>query len=277
MVKIKIRKFLIDEMKADRTILIVGKRGTGKSTLLKDLLYHIRKRVDVGFGMTPTLDTARMLEECLPRSHIYNDYSLDTVKNILGNMKALEKARKVRHAMLALDDCMYDKTVMKTKEMREIHMNGRHFHLMFINCMQYVMDMGPDLRSQIDYLFSLKENIISNRQKMHKYFFGMFNKYEEFSMVMDKCTNNHECLVLDNTHPENNIEDSIFYYKANPTIGRFRVGKSIYFKLDHYYRRVDEEEEKRKQHAIQTGHLPAPNLPDPISIKCKIDMVEKVS
>lgn len=273
--KLKIKKFSIDTMKQDRTILIVGKRGTGKSTLLKDVMYHLRKKVDIAFAMTPTLDTIRMFEECIPRSLIYNDYSLEMVQNILSNLKALEHQQKVRHAMLCLDDTMYDKSVLKSKEMREIHMNGRHFHLTFINCVQYVMDLGPEMRSQIDYVFALKENIISNRQKLHKYFFGMFEKFSEFALVMDKTTANYECLVLDNTRPGTSIEENIYYYKGNPNIGRFRIGRSIFYKLDSYYYKDDKDQRIRQQVIHQTGRIPAAKLPDPVEIKQKIETVEK--
>ena len=268
--KLKIRRFPIDHMKPNRTILIVGKRGTGKSTLLKDILYHLRKRVDTGFAMSPTQDTIRMFEDCFPRSHIYNEYSLDVVRNMLNSLTSLTEQGKIREIAFTLDDCMFDKSIMKTKEMREIHMNGRHLGMWFINCVQYLMDLGPELRSQIDYVFILKENVISNRQKLHKYFFGIFEKYEEFSLVMDKCTNNHECLVLDNTQINNKIDECIFYYKADPKIGKFRLGKSIFFKLDHYFRRAN------KPHTLgRHGEPPKIKLPDPIQPKKRIQQVEK--
>lgn len=268
--KLRIRRFPIDKMKPNRTVLIVGKRGTGKSTLLKDILYHLRKRVDTGFAMSPTQDTIRMFEDCFPRSHIYNEYSLDVVRNMLVSLTSLTEQNKTREIVFTLDDCMFDKGIMKTREMREIHMNGRHLGMWFINCVQYLMDLGPELRSQIDYVFILKENVISTRQKLHKYFFGIFEKYEEFSLVMDKCTNNHECLVLDNTQVNNSIEDSIFYYRADPKIGKFRLGKSIFFKLDHYFRRTNE-----KLDAGRHGEPPKTKLPDPIQSKKRIQQVEK--
>lgn len=268
--KLKIRRFPIDQMKANRIILIVGKRGTGKSTLLKDILYHIRKRVDLGVAMSPTTDTVKMFEDCFPRANIYNEYSLDVVRSILESMTALKDQGVKREMVLTLDDCMFDKGIMKTKEMREIHMNGRHLNMWFINSVQYLMDLGPDLRSQIDYVFALKENVISNRQKLHKYFFGIFERYDEFSLVMDKCTNNHECLVLDNTSPNNKIEDSIYYYKADPTLGRFRLGRSIYYKLDHYYRK-----EGRGSRGDHRGLTAKTKLPDPVATKQRIQQVEK--
>lgn len=44
-----------------------------------------------------------------------------------------------------------------------------------------------------------------------------------FSKVMDACTENYECLVLDNTVRSNKIQDCVFWYKA--TLRKnFRVG-----------------------------------------------------
>lgn len=264
--QLKIRRFPMDAIKPKRTILIIGRRGAGKSTLLKDILYHIRKRVDTGFAMSPTHDTIRMFEDCLPPSHIYDEYSPEAVTNMLVSMKTLDELGKQKEIGVFLDDCMYDKSIMKSKNMREIHMNGRHLGFWFINSVQYLMDMPCDLRGQIDYVFALKENNISNRRKLHEYFFGVFDKYDDFSLVFDKCTNNYECLVLDNTQLTHDIQASIYYYKANDKIGKFRLGKSIYFKLDHYFR-------KEKTHQNKNDKT---KLPDPIKTKMRITNVEKM-
>jgi hypothetical protein len=33
---------------------------------------------------------------------------------------------------------------------------------------------------------------------------------------MDQCTNNYECLVIDNTSSSNSLTDQVFWYKAEP-------------------------------------------------------------
>ena len=49
--------------------------------------------------------------------------------------------------------------------------------------------------------------------------------------MMNSCTENYECLVLDNTSKSNKIEDVVFWYKARIfTPGDFRIGNDQYWK-----------------------------------------------
>ena len=43
----------------------------------------------------------------------------------------------------------------------------------------------------------------------------MFPTFESFSQVMDQCTENYECLVINNTAKSNKLQDQVFWYKAN--------------------------------------------------------------
>jgi hypothetical protein len=102
-------------------------------------------------------------------------------------------------------------------------MNGRHWKIFFMLTMQYVMDLPPALRANVDYVFILRENIIQNREKLYKSFFGIFPSFDMFCKTMDACTENYECLVLDNTVKSNKIQDCVFWYKASLR-KNFRVG-----------------------------------------------------
>jgi hypothetical protein len=79
---------------------------------------------------------------------------------------------------------------------------------------QYLMDVPPDLRCQVDYVFALKESIMTNKIKLWKFFFGMFPTYDSFSKVFDECTRDHRAIVLDNTQSNTDVSECIFWYKA---------------------------------------------------------------
>lgn len=209
----------------DRVVMMVGKRNTGKSTLVTDMLFHQRNLIPVGVIISGTEEGNGYYKKFVPDVMIYNDYDSETVERVIKRQKKmlkrinnaetpLEKDRINPHTLLLLDDCLFDKSIMKSKLMRYIVMNGRHLKLSLGLCVQYCMDIGPDIRSNIDFVFILRENITENRWKLFKNFFGIFPDFQTFSAVLDACTNNFECLVLDNTSRSNKIEECVYWYKA---------------------------------------------------------------
>lgn len=246
---LNIKKFDMKTMKPHRIILVVGKRGTGKSTLIKDIMYHIKENIDIPMAVTPTEESIDMFESHMPKSFIYSEYCDHTFRKMIdfqrksGRSGGNNKGEKMQHLLLVLDDMMYDKKVLKSIEMRDIFMNGRHLKITFINAMQYVMDMGPDLRSQVDYVFALRENIISNLTKLWKYFFGMFTNYEDFAKTYKALTTNNGCIVIDNTVKTNELSECIFWYKASVNNPPYKIGRRSFWKLSgEHYRTPDELE-----------------------------------
>ena len=241
MTKMRVKRFDPTTLKPHRIIIIVGKRGTGKSVMQRDLMYHMAQKWDFGLAMTPTEESADMFRQHMPDSWIYNGFSTAKLDQMLGLQRDLCRSKKQKNLFILMDDCMYDKKILKGLGIRDLFMNGRHMHISLCNAVQYVMDMGPDLRTQVDYVFALRENIISNKTKLWKYFFGMFEKYEDFAKVMDKCTSNHGCLVMDNTTGSCNVEECIFWYKAEMNLPNFQIGSPSFLKLSEKYVKSDED------------------------------------
>ena len=233
--KLRVKRFDPNSLKPHRIILVVGKRGTGKSVLQRDLMYHLSDKVDFGLAMTPTEESAEMFRQHMPDAWIYNGFSTSKLDSMLEIQRNLCKTKKQRNLFILMDDCMYDKKVLKGIGIRDLFMNGRHLNISLCNAVQYVMDIGPDLRTQVDYVFALRENIISNKTKLWKYFFGMFEKYEDFAKVMDKCTANHGCLVMYNTTGSCNVDECICWYKASMELQKFKVGKQLFWDLSNRY------------------------------------------
>jgi hypothetical protein len=125
-------------------------------------------------------------------------------------------------AFLILDDCLYDKSWPNDKNIRACFMNGRHYGILFAITMQYPLGIPPQLRSNVDYVFILRDNQIKNRERIYQQYAGMFNSFDVFCQVMDQCTNDYECLVIDNKTQSNHLNDQVFWYKADIAIN-FKV------------------------------------------------------
>ena len=225
---LQLRKFNPATMADDKVCVFIGKRNTGKSVLVTDIMYH-KRHLPAGIVMSATEEGNHHYQQYIPDLFIYGDYDKDAIERVLERQRRLiSSGRPAGGAFLLLDDCMYDKKFMKDTCIRKCFMNGRHWKIFFMLTMQYCMDLTPDLRANVDYVFILRENIIQNREKLYKSFFGIFPTFDMFNQVMTACTENYECLVLDNTSKSNRIQDCVFWYKAKLR-GNFRVGSPIYW------------------------------------------------
>ena len=227
---IQLKKFDPRTIDDNRVLVFCGKRNTGKSTLIADIMYY-KKHIPVGVVMSGTEEGNCFYQKFVPDLFVYNEFKIDVVEKMIKRQKTVIKSNeKNKSAFLLLDDCMYDKKLLRDKTMRLIFYNGRHWGICLMLAMQYCMDLSPDLRCNIDYVFILRENIVQNREKIWKNFFGIFPTFDMFNQVMTACTENYECLVLDNTSKSNKFEDVVFWYKASIR-NDFKVGHPKFWQM----------------------------------------------
>jgi len=236
--QVKIKKFDLSTIKPNRIILINGRRSSGKSVLAGDLLYHMRDRFDFAMAMCPTLESSEKMKLWLPSCCVFDRYVHGKVEALVRLASEITANKKPRRMLLLLDDVMYDKSICRSAAFRYIFYNGRHAHLTVILLQQYLMDMPPDLRTQVDYIFTMKENTVQNRTKLYKMFFGVFATQEDFNAVLERCTQNFETLVLDNTLQVGQPSECVFWYKAKLDNGPFRLCRDVFFQMEEQHRRA---------------------------------------
>ena len=248
---LNLRKFDMSSIDDDKVIVLIGKRDTGKSFLCKDLLYY-HQDIPVGTVISATESANQFYGNMVPPLFIHDEYNEEIVQRVLHRQKkAVEKhnqeieqfqtSKVDPRGFLILDDCLYDSSWTKSKHIRSIFMNGRHYKMMFLVTMQYALGIPPNLRTNIDYVFILRENIVSNRKRIYESYAGMFPTFEIFCQVMDQCTENYECLVIDNNAKSNKLQDQIYWYKAAPH-GEFRLGSKEFWEISKNLGSDDEDE-----------------------------------
>ena len=232
-------------------IVLIGRRDTGKSFLVRDLLYY-HQDIPLGTVISGTEAGNGFYSKHVPKLFIHDEYNTAIVENILKRQRMVLK--QIRNesqgygrsnidprAFVIMDDCLYDNTWSKDKVMRLLFMNGRHWKIMLVITMQYPLGIPPNLRTNIDYVFILREPYIANRKRIYENYAGMFPTFESFCQVMDQCTENYECLVINNNSKSNKLEDQIFWYKAEPH-RPFRLGSKDYWDLS---KDIDSDEEEQ--------------------------------
>jgi hypothetical protein len=223
-----------DPLKAqkNRVWLLIGGRNTGKSVLLLDLLYKTQRETDFVLAMSATISSIEMFKAILPPGCVYTDgYDYDKADQFLALTSQLSMNGKKRNVTLCLDDVMFDSKVMKCKTQSNLHLNGRHYNTCVFNTTQYSMLIPTAIRSNVDYVFALKETVRANRRRLFEHYFGTFTTFAEFEKVFSECTREYGALVLDRTQSSGNTEDLIKYYKADVDIPKFQLGLPVFYKM----------------------------------------------
>jgi len=232
-------------------IVLIGRRDTGKSFLVRDLLFY-QQDIPIGTVISGTEDGNGFYKTHVPKLFIHSEYNSAIIENILKRqktclkqmLKEVETYKKSSidpRTFVILDDCLYDAGWTKDKLMRLLFMNGRHWKIMLVITMQYPLGIPPNLRTNIDYVFILREPYIANRKRIYENYAGMFPTFESFCQVMDQCTENYECLVINNNSKSNKLTDQIFWYKAEAH-SNFKLGSKEFWELSKDIQSDDEDD-----------------------------------
>ena len=239
--RLVLSKFDITSVPDDSVVVFVGKRQTGKSFLVRDLLYY-KQNIPVGTAISGTEGANQFYSKILPKAFIHDEYDESITKRVLERQKRVVKQMSAERsergstdidarALYLLDDCMYDSSWTKSKAIRSLFMNGRHYKILFLLTMQYALGIPPNLRTNIDYVFILRESIYQNRKRIYDSYAGMFRTFDMFCRVMDQCTEDYHCLVIHNNAKSNRVEDQVFWYKATAHED-FRIGHPSFWEYD---------------------------------------------
>ena len=246
-------------------VVLVGRRDTGKSFLVKDLLYY-HQDIPIGTVISGTEEGNGFYGKLVPKLFIHNEYNTAIIENILKRQRQVLKQIKKEmeqfkrstidpRTFVIMDDCLYDNTWAREKLMRLLFLNGRHWKVMLIITMQYPLGIPPTLRTNIDFVFILREPYITNRKRIYENYAGMFPTFESFCQVMDQCTENFECLVINNNSKSNKLQDQVFWYKADAH-NDFRLGSKEFWELSKQLNDEDEEEQYDPNNVKKRGQGP---------------------
>jgi len=223
-IEVGIKKFDMKRVPQDAVCVFIGRRRTGKSTLVRDLLFH-HQNLPIGTVISGTEESNGAYGKMIPPIFIHPEYSPMILENYVKRQKKIMKAiqdeatqgvisKKDPRSFLILDDCMYDDSWTHDKNIRYLFMNGRWLKVFFIITMQYPLGIQPALRTNVDFVFILREPYITNRRRIFDNYGSTFPSFEFFCQMMDQLTENFGCIVIDNTSQSSKLEDTIFYYKA---------------------------------------------------------------
>ena len=88
--KLELRKFDISTITDDKVVVMIGKRNTGKSFLIKDMLYH-HCNLPIGTVISGTESANHFYESIVPKMFIHEEYTAPLIDNVVKRQRLILK------------------------------------------------------------------------------------------------------------------------------------------------------------------------------------------
>lgn len=250
---LKLKRFDPYTMPDNASCVILAESGGGKTTLGVDLM-HTKRHLPAWSLFSTSEGCSQRLSQTIPATYTYTTLNHAALTKIYNSqqrrmIKYTRKRSVAERRMIPDDeltitdrfvknpcigtyfeDCFNDKKVFNKPIVQDLFKNGRHRMIFSILPCQYVMDIPQACRPQVKYWFILREDRPKIRRKIFDEVGGACKTWELFNEIMDQCTNDFGCIVIDNLSKSPNIEDRVFCYRAK-LHKAFRVGCRRYWKF----------------------------------------------
>lgn len=213
-------------------IVVIGKPKSGKSYLIRDLLYSKKHIFSTGLVINGTEDSNHFYSNMFPDTFIFEQMDENIIKNFKRRQRlAKQLITENPWSVLILDDCMDKTGIFKTNLFQDVFKNGRHWKMLLIMSMQYSMDIPPNLRVCIDGTFIFREANLKYRKSIYENYCGIIPDFKLFCDIMDEITNDYTALYIHNNTNTNDWKECVFWYKAKKVPEDFKFGSQDYWEF----------------------------------------------
>jgi hypothetical protein len=277
--KFPITEFTFDLLVENPAIVMIAKRGSGKSFVCKALIKYFEK-VPVGIIISKTDRVDPFFVKFFPDSFIYYDYKSEIIEKLIRRQELIvekytEKKKRGKRidprAIVIMDDCLASKgSWMRDEPISELLFNGRHYYIMYVLTMQYPLGISPELRTNFDYIFLLADDTYSNIKRMYEHYAGMFPTLDSFRQIFTQLTTDYGCMVINNRGSRKSIFDKIFHYKA-PIISNNDIKAGCYqFRKFHEENYYNDWFRRKKDQKLDVANYFAQKKKDKTDIKVEV-------
>jgi len=118
---LSIKKFDIKTIPEHPVVVCIAKRRSGKSFLIRDWLYQLRKRYTAGIVMSATEDGNRFYEKMgIPKAFIYTEFDEDALEKLVERQRRATKKGVAKPVFVVLDDIAYNKSIFNRNVIRYV-------------------------------------------------------------------------------------------------------------------------------------------------------------
>ena len=207
----ELQKFDMCNIGANRSLLFLGQRNTGKTTLVFD---YLKNHANIKTGTVISLiDQFRLNYRTeIPRALIHHDPSVELLDDFMKQQSHCDSL----NSFLVLDELLLpDENVSDyLYTVLELLRNGQQLKTTLILTSTDWDDLTDLLITHFEYAFVTKRTNRFALKQIHKLFASSFDSYEQFAGLMSKYCKNYACLVINLKNQAGSITNRVFWHKA---------------------------------------------------------------
>lgn len=236
------KKLNIEKLMSDRknfSAIMYGKRRSGKSLMLKDILSKIHTWFKEAYVFSETIDLQPDLFDYIPSNNRYNSFDQDKLQEIWNTQEKYMKhalisekdKSKLNRVLVIFDDVIQDPHIRSSQIFNRLYTAGRHNNFCVICLSQEVGGLGginKVSRRNSDLIFCFYMESEYDRNLIAEQFLAGQSKKIGKQLIVDITTPAYQCMVFDCTSTKHEYTDFVYTYTASTKVPKFMIGRNNY-------------------------------------------------
>ena len=215
------------------TIIIIGRRSKGKTTLIADILNNYKDVCGNGGDIVCGDSNSYSAFRADPSVIMHNEYTPRIIETVFIKKKTTVQSqtaalqeykdnedachllqKDAANSFLVLDNCLYDATYFRDRMLHRIFMNGFIWKIMLLLSIDYPVLISPVFQHNATHTFIFPDHDLSYRRHCWEKYANILPSFKIYCDIVDSLQE-HECLVIVRTVDASaTLDTQVFLYKS---------------------------------------------------------------
>ncbi len=201
--------------------ILCAYQGSGKSHLIRYLMYENRKKFDYGIVFTNTFfdDDAY---DFFPAKFVHPEYDENILQKLMDIQAKLIEKGIIKEVIVIFDDCIDDPNQFTSKALKRLCTQLRHYHITVIFSTQYCNAIPPRMRTNSMGCFIFKTDTEVSLKALFESYGQKFETYKQFKKYLMDATGDYKFVYYDKSK-SGEIGDMYQVMKCPEKIPKFKL------------------------------------------------------
>ena len=231
---------LTDPASSNPSIIIFGPRGSGKTHIMKHLIYTMQKKkhFDKAYLFSNTAQLQHGVYDFIPKNNQHIGFKEDIIAKLIDEQrqdvmtkKANKKEKNIKRILVVLDDVIDDNKTRHSRILNQLYTQGRHLYIVPIMLSQQIGENGiaPTIRVNSDLVIGFNAGAQYDRELMSERYLSLIHKKAGEQVYNNLTNERYSCIAIYNKGicSARAYQDYVYRYKAPQEVPSFSIGSQL--------------------------------------------------